>query len=100
MQQFMRNVLDDLTRPAPPARLAATLLHGVVRVRVARWVDPRVTGFIAALRRGRGGWHRLCGGSMSCSARAPQGRVRLEVGAVALDRWDRTSGGAFAIVQR
>jgi hypothetical protein len=100
IQQFVRNVLDDLTRPAPPARLAARLAGGVVRVRVARWLDPRVTGFIAAIRRGAGGWHRFCAGATGCDARAPPGKGRLEVGAVAIDRWARTSAGAFAIVQR
>jgi hypothetical protein len=42
LQQFMRNALDDLTRPALPIALTATVSGGQVRLAVKRYPDPRV----------------------------------------------------------
>ena len=48
LQQFMRNALDDLTRPAAPARFAARQSGNQLRVAVSPSGDPRVMGFVAA----------------------------------------------------
>jgi hypothetical protein len=44
LQLFMRNALDDLTRPAPPISLQAVWTRRGVRVRVLRRPDARVRG--------------------------------------------------------
>ena len=41
LQQFMRNALDDLTRPAPPASVRVTRIRTGVRVVVRRLPDAR-----------------------------------------------------------
>jgi hypothetical protein len=41
LQQFMRNALDDLTRPAPPTFVRAVRRGAVVRIAVGRPADPR-----------------------------------------------------------
>jgi hypothetical protein len=43
LQQFMRNMLDDLTRPAPPVRYAIRVGRLRVRVSFTPPSDPRVT---------------------------------------------------------
>jgi hypothetical protein len=45
LQQFMRNVFDDLGRPAPPAFLSARVLRGTVTLRFGGRADPRIRGF-------------------------------------------------------
>src|SRR5436190_20982733 len=44
-QQFMRNALDDLTRPASPVALPVAVRGRTVTVRVRAAPDPRVHGF-------------------------------------------------------
>jgi hypothetical protein len=53
LQQFMRNVLGDLTRPEPPALVAPFQIKArTVRVRV-RWPDdPRIRGALVFRERG------------------------------------------------
>jgi hypothetical protein len=42
MQQFIRNALADLTRPAAPAAVTVSLVARTATIRVRRHVDPRV----------------------------------------------------------
>ena len=44
VQQFMRNALDDLTRPAPPAQVVRHRVGSVVHVSTGPSADARVTG--------------------------------------------------------
>jgi hypothetical protein len=44
-QQFFRNALDDLTRPAPPIAVLVNVKRGRVRLRVQANPDPRVQSF-------------------------------------------------------
>ena len=99
VQQFLRNALDDLTRPAAPSRLAVAVRDGRLNVSVAASPDPRLLGFVAGVRRG-GRWVRLCRGVVSCRAAEPPGTGPLTVGVVAVDVWRRRSAAAFAVVQR
>src|SRR3954447_15293157 len=96
LQQFMRNALDDLTRPAAPTKLTVRFARDRIRVRVARSVDPRVLGFVARYHRG-GRWLRLCRGVSRCAARLPEGSGPITVGAVAVDVWRRRSAPVFAV---
>jgi len=53
VQQFVRNMLSDLLRPAPPARVGAVRLKGTTRVTVG-WTDPRIAGALIFRHRGLG----------------------------------------------
>lgn len=44
VQQFMRNALDDLTRPAAPVQVIRHRVGGIVHVSTGRPADARVTG--------------------------------------------------------
>jgi hypothetical protein len=44
LQQFARNMLDDLTRPAPPRSYDIRVSQDGVHVRFARGIDPRIDG--------------------------------------------------------
>lgn len=46
LQQFMRNALDDLTRPAPPLWAKAARTPGGVRIWAGRYPDPQVVDFV------------------------------------------------------
>jgi hypothetical protein len=52
LQKFMRNVLDDLTRPAPPTDIAATPKAGRVGIDVGRHPDVRVRWIAVYRHRG------------------------------------------------
>jgi hypothetical protein len=99
LQQFMRNALDDLTRPAAPQGLTVRSSGGLVRVSLRPGVDPRVRGFVAGIR-SDGSWTRLCRGLTTCVGALPPGTGKLTVGVVSVDLWRRRSAAAFAVVDR
>jgi hypothetical protein len=89
LEQFMRNVLADLTRPAAPLWVRAQrTAHGVV-ISVGRSPDPRIQ-LIRVVREGarRYGSRLVCSAlSSTCVDRsAPRGRP-LRYAAVVRDRW-------------
>ena len=92
----MRNMLDDLTRPAAPAGLALQTVGGRLRVSVAPSPDPRVLGFAASVRVGNR-WLRLCHGVVSCTGTPPAGKGAATIGAVAIDAWRRHSAATFGV---
>jgi hypothetical protein len=98
LQQFMRNALDDLTRPAAPAGLTVRLEAGRLRVSLLRSGDPRVRGFVAGVRSGDR-WRRLCRGVTTCVGEVPPDVRTLTVGVVSIDGWRRHSAAAFAVVK-
>ena len=73
LQQFMRNALDDLTRPPAPVGLTVERVDRLVRISVSPPADARVLGFVAAVKTATG-WLRLCHGTSSCTATLPPGR--------------------------
>ena len=93
LQQFMRNALDDLTRPAPPTALDATTNGDAITVSVAPSADPRVEGFVSALQRPNGTWRLICRAieTTSCTGRAPQRPGVYAVAAGTVDMWHRRS---------
>ena len=99
LQQFMRNALDDLTRPAAPLGLTARVRDGELRVTVARRRDPRVLGFVA-FAHVDGHWRRLCRGVSTCSRRLPSGRAATAVAAFVVDVWHRRSAPSIVAVSR
>jgi hypothetical protein len=87
VQQLVRNMLKDLQRPAPPtgATVHRTRLRLIVSVPPS--VDPRVTGFVAAVRT-PSGWRRLCHGRIRCAGLIPLGATGpLTIGIVYRDLW-------------
>jgi hypothetical protein len=95
VQQFMRNGLDDLTRPAAPTGATVARSGDSLAVSVGATVDPRVVGFAAALWT-PSGWHRLCAGTISCTRTLPAGAPKsLRVGVLSFDRWHRRSAPVF-----
>jgi hypothetical protein len=96
LQQFMRNALDDLTRPAAPQGLTARQVGDRVQVSVSHPADPRVVGFVAAVRIGDR-WARICHGTSSCTGALPPEAVARGVGALNIDVWHRRSAGSFAL---
>ena len=99
VQRFTRNALDDLTRPAAPQRLRVKRSKGRLVITIARPADPRVSGFVAAVARGKS-WRRLCRGVVRCSGPLPSGTGRLKVGVVEIGRWHRSSAAAYDLVHR
>jgi hypothetical protein len=98
LQQFMRNALDDLTRPAPPAGLTATVDGSNLTVAVTPSIDPRVQGFVAAVRVPPGPWRLVCKGVLSCTGKAPPSAGGFVVAAGSLDPWHRNSAPARLVV--
>jgi hypothetical protein len=98
LQRFMRNALDDLTRPAPPRALEATVESRRVTLRIRRHPDPRVRFFTIVRRRGASsfkldspGVARVCrtSGVTCVNRRVPKGTYRYAV--IAEDAWNRSS---------
>jgi hypothetical protein len=95
-QQFMRNVLADLTRPARPSALKATVQGRTVTLKVTAPTDPRVK--FQSYRRGGQGTFALDGPGVirrclnktgNCIDRGvPPGTYRYAV--VAVDEWGQS----------
>jgi hypothetical protein len=94
VQQFMRNALDDLTRPPAPQAMTLSQTATTLTVTIAPTTDPRARGFVARVRNGTL-WFPLCRGIVACSGRLPAAGA-VVVGAVSLDAWDRRSGADYA----
>jgi hypothetical protein len=96
VQQFMRNALDDLTRPAPPAALLLSRAPGGVRIRTGKPLDPRVVGRLVYRVRNQDPAVLVCQGFVRCvvpRVTAP-GKYHFEVDYV--DTWGRTSAPALS----
>jgi hypothetical protein len=96
VQQFMRNALDDLTRPAAPQQLAATRTGQLLNVAFAPDPDPRVLRIVVGIRDGAV-WRPLCSGVLGCTGRMPKASGPIVLGAVAVDTWGRRSAAAYAV---
>jgi hypothetical protein len=97
LQRFTENVLNDLSRPAPPVSLSFRRRGRSLVVLAGHPVDPRATAFVAAAWDGRR-WHHLCRGTVSCSAPLPRfSTAKLRVGAVEVDRWGRSSAASYVV---
>lgn len=97
VQQFMRNALDDLTRPPAPQNMTLTQSAKGLTVTIAAGTDPRSRGFVARRRVGSA-WIPLCRGVVTCTARLPRTPGLVVVGAVSLDAWHRDSAADYATI--
>jgi len=93
VQQFMRNALADLQRPAPPARVATRRLKRSTSVTVT-WSDPRIAGALvyrrrgsAAFRPGDPGVRQVCTRVRACLDRARLAPGTYRYAAVVVDGW-------------
>jgi hypothetical protein len=96
VQQFMRNALDDLTRPAPPAAVLKSRAPGGVRIRVGKPIDARVVGRLVYRIRNDDPPVLVCQSKGPCIVpRATQpGTYRLA--AEYVDVWGRTSAPTYS----
>jgi hypothetical protein len=94
LQQFVRNALDDLSRPPPPKALEVAVQRRTVTLRIRRHADPRVRTFQIWRHRGPRafgigdtGVARVCvTNELVCvNRRVPAGTYRYSV--VAQDAW-------------
>jgi hypothetical protein len=94
LQQFMRNALDDLGRPASPAPVAARATPGLAVVSPTRSPDPRIEEIVVLRREGaqtfdpaEAGAAVVCRATtLPCHDRVPGHRV-YRYAATAIDRW-------------
>jgi hypothetical protein len=97
IQQFMRNALGDLTRPAAPTGLKASFVNGQLHVEVAQTADPNVDHFSAFVR-AADRWIRVCSGTTSCDATVAPLRRAFRVVAIDVDSWHRRSAASPTVV--
>jgi hypothetical protein len=93
LQQFMRQVLEDLSRPAPPRALRAKASPGRVVLRITRGPDSRVSATIVA----RGDTIVCDGADTICVDRGALGHRAQAYSAVNVDEWGRSSPLAVSV---
>ena len=92
LQQFVRNMLGDLLRPAPPPSVTATTAGPVtLSLHVARSVDPRVTAIV--VHRDDAIVCRTIGGD--CLDRGLRGHRSYSYTAREEDRWAESAPATF-----
>ena len=91
LQQFMRNMLDDLTRPAAPVRVYRRADPAGLRIRTGWPADPRIVGRVVFRLHDADPPLQICSGRSKCIvARATTpGTYRYEV--MYVDAWGRMS---------
>jgi hypothetical protein len=93
--RFMRNALDDLTRPAAPTGIAARRASGGVRVFFRRHPDPRTRMVVVYAHAGRTGFvvpgpglRLVCmTAGTTCLDRKATRRAPARYAAISRDRW-------------
>src|SRR5262249_12347710 len=86
LQQFMRNALDDLGRPAPPRTVTARLVNGRLVVTVDPGPDSRISSTTLSLE-GR----VVCHLPGTCSTLAPPGHRSYGYTAMNTDEWAQSA---------
>jgi hypothetical protein len=96
LQQFMRNALADMTRPAPPSSLIPVISGSVVQVGMTE-PDPRIRELTVYRHEGTGAFAlsdgvKVCDGmpSAQCSEPVPPGHRTYVYAAVATDEWGQS----------
>ena len=96
VQQFMRNALDDLTRPAAPAAVRESRVPGGVRIRTGKPIDPRVVGRLVYRIRAGDPPVLVCQGTGRCVVPRATHRGTYRFAAVYVDVWGRTSALTYS----
>src|SRR5438105_1198596 len=97
LQQFMRNAIADMTRPAPPSSLTPAISGSVVQVGMTE-PDPRIHELTVYRHEGTGAFAlsdgvKVCDGmpSAQCSEPLPPGHRTYVYAAVATDEWGQSA---------
>ena len=96
VQQFVRNALDDLTRPAAPPVVLKVGVLGGVRVRTGWPKDPRVVGRLVYRVRDGGSPVLVCQGRTPCIVPRATDPGTYRFQAEYVDVWGRTSAPTFS----
>ena len=98
VQQFMRNALDDLTRPEAPLVVskARNGVLGVVRVRTGWPNDARIVGRLVYRVRDGGSPVLVCQGRTPCIVPRPTAPGTYRFEAEYVDVWGRPSAPTFS----
>jgi N,N-dimethylformamidase beta subunit-like, C-terminal len=86
LQQFMRNALADLGRPAPPHSVTARFAKGRLVFTADAGADTRITGTVISL-----GGKVVCRLPGGCSILAPPGHRSYDYSAVNVDEWAQSA---------
>jgi len=95
VQQFVRNVLANALRPAPPVSLRTQVISGrKLRVNIGRRGDPRVIRHVVWRRRDgttppltAPGWTQICSTTAASCTNTVPGAGTYRFATVAVDRW-------------
>jgi hypothetical protein len=97
IQQFMRNALDDLTRPqAPTQALRVKNGTGAWRVRTGWPTDQRIVGRVVYRIRSDGQQLLVCTGHTACFAPKVAQPGAYQYAAEYVDAWGRTSAPVYS----
>jgi hypothetical protein len=96
LQQLVRNMLDDLTRPAGPVRFLGRRMPRGVRVIPVRPVDPRVVDELVLLQKDDQAPTQVCSGWTRCVVPRPTAPGTYRFGVEYVDSWGRTSAPVYS----
>jgi len=96
VQQFMRNALDDLTRPQAPPQIVKVHAPTGFRVRTGWPNDPRIVGRYVYRVAADGATQLLCSGHAPCYPRRVERPGTYRLMAQYLDVWGRTSAPVYS----
>lgn len=96
VQQFMRNALDDLTRPAPPVQVVRQRVGDVVHVTTGRPIDARVTGRLIFRLRNDDAPVLVCANRGPCLVPRATEPGMYRFAAEFVDAWGRASAPTYS----
>jgi hypothetical protein len=97
LQQLVRNMLDDLTRPAAPTMVVRVRAAHGFRIRTGRNVDPRIVDRLVYRIRNADPPVLLCSGRRRCIVSPPSGSGTYTLEAMFVDAWGRASTPAYSV---
>jgi hypothetical protein len=96
VQQFMRNALDDLTRPPPPAQVVRHRVGDVIHVSTGPSSDARVTGRLIYRQRNADPPVLVCSSRGPCLVPRVTEAGTYRFAAEFVDAWGRASAPTFS----
>jgi hypothetical protein len=91
LQQFVRNMLDDLTRPQPPSVVYRQKDQAGLRLRIGWPADPRIVGRLVYRLHDNDAPLQICSGRARCVVARATAPGTYRYTAVYVDAWGRTS---------
>jgi hypothetical protein len=96
VQQFMRNALDDLTRPAAPTQVVRHRVGDLIHVSTGRPADVRVTGRLIYRQRNGDTPVLVCSNPESCLVPRVTEPGTYRFAAEFVDAWGRASASTYS----